>query len=557
MDEKNMDGMNVENTSVDTQKSGAKKILIAVVAAVAAVLLIALAIVGVIASNPFSMVENAFEKTLSATNNTEFGEYLNKVANGGSVELVVDTQNLSENILGTKIDGEVSAKFYFNAEELRFAAGVGAALSGEELASAQLYIDELTVAILSEALLGDDAYGIELDKIVENFSHSEFGEDGAFSLGIEDDQIEEYMELMEIREDMMKDAEKVVAGVLKAAKKSIKANAVIEKVGGSIRVGGEDVSTNDVIITIEGEALVNIIRDVLTYVESDKKLAAFIDDYADILASYTGGEVDGDDIADEFYDAIEEAIDSVEDYDDEIEDCYINVVFNIGKSSGMIVGVTAEVEYDKETVYEVEFVCGPTMKDLAEISLKLKSGYGDKITVSYEVEENSKDSFEATFKCKQDSETLVRVDLAWDKKDGDFEVSLENEGYVTFELEGKMLEEKNTTVVEFEKFRTPMMEIDIEGISLVVSKSDKMPKIDDFKDVLTMKEDDFYELRDNVMAAIEEIVSSGDFGEDFDFGLGGDIYIPDDDTSDDYWSDDYWSEEEWADTVAPEPSYGW
>lgn len=498
------------------------KIAIIAVAVCAAVLLTGLTVMSFSSNDPLAMIGKALEKSVAAAEKSDFAKYSDEVLNGGSIELAGNAKDITAASLGLGIDLDLSAKTYFDLKNAKLAATVNASFDEEELVSAQVYGDEKMIAVMCDALLGDTAYGVNLEKFTENFENSEFGEDGAYSIGVTMEDVETYLETLESNEKMTKDAEKVIEKLMKAVSKSIKEHAEIEKVGGSIRIGGEDINTNDIIITADGEAIVLICTDVLEYVADDKNLRNFLEDNAEsIFSSFyvsEGDEIDTDDMIDEFYDAVDEALDSIETYEDEIEDASVMFTANIGKSNGQLIGAELEAEYDGESIAEVSFVCGPTWKEITELTVKAEIE-GEKYTVSMEVEEDTKEAYETVVKVKYDSETLFRADIAWDKEDGDFEFSAEQSGYVLFELEGELVQSGKVSTLTFDKLRTAYSEMDLGGICIIVNESDKMPKINSYKDVLTMSEDDIAEVITTVEDAVAELASS--FGMGSLGGLGG------------------------------------
>lgn len=523
------------------------KIAIIAIAVCAAILLCGLTVLSLSANDPLAMIGNAVEKSFTAAEKSELAKHYESVFNGGSIEVAGSAEKLTETTLGVGIDLDASAKLYFDLKNAKLAAAVNTTLDEEELVGVEIYGDESMIAVACDALFGGTAYGIDLEDIVKNFEDSVFGEDGIYSLGLDMETIETYLETVETSEKMTKDAEKVIEKLMKAVSKSVKEHAEIEKVKGTVRVSGEDVNTNDVIVTIDGEALAMIVTDVLEYVAEDKNLRNFIEDNAETILASVSGEVDmdADDMIDTFYDGLEEALDSIDDLEDEVEDAAIVFVANIGRSNGQLIGAEFEVEYDGETITEVSFVCGPNWKEITEISAKVET-YGEKYTVSLEVEENTKETLEVVFKAKEGSETIVRADLAWEKKDGDFEISAENGGYVLFSLEGELVRSGKKSTLTLDTLRSGEAEIELGEIVLTVSESDKAPKINSYKDILTMSEDEIEELLTEIQESATELGGSFMGG-----GLGGDVEF------DDSFGGSSDVEGPAMDTASPSEDYGW
>ncbi len=492
---------------------GNTKIAIIAVAVCAAVLLGGLSIGSIVSNNPVNQVEKALIKSLEAFEKSDIYEHYDSVANGGSVEVGGNFGDLTESYLGTKVDIDASAKLYFNVEELESAFEISASMDEEELIAAQLYASEKIVAVMCEALLGEESYGIKLDKIADNFAESEFGEDGAFALGITEEQLEIYLEAMETGEAVSKDVQKLAEEIIETFLKSVRKHAETEKEGGTIRISGEEVKTNNVIIIINGEAMVNIATDMLEYLEKDKTVKNFLEDYAETLISVSGEDLDADDMIDGFYDSIEDVLDNIDDMEDSVEDIEFIITANISKSNGQLIGLTAEAEYDGDSMFEAGFVCGPTWKEITDISVYYEMG-GQKMSVNFNVKENSKQTLEAVVKVKQGTNTMAEATFEWDKKENEFSISAGAAGE-QITLKGELTVKSGVSTLVLGSVKIGEEKIDLGDINVIIDESDKMPSAKNVTDILTMTEDEIMDLIEAVQEAAMEL------GEDLMGELGG------------------------------------
>ncbi len=592
---------------------GKKKIIAIVACALLACVILGVIINAAVMSTPKNTIENAVEKSFNAATKSDDVKFIDKVLNGGSIELSANLAKIMEGLGVEDVPGmDISAKCYFDIAAIKTAFAFAASMDGESLIDALVYMSDEKFAVSSEALLGKDAYGIIFKDIEKNFDSSEFGEDGEYSLGIDFEMINSVLTAMESMSETPKELEKLIDKTSDIADdiytmliKSVLKHAEVDKTSGTISCAGKDVKTKDLSIVINGEAVSLILADAYDYFANDKSLNKYLTEdlveLAPALVDYFYGmalvgvgtampdidipdigwddddvvayadDIDEDDMDALIEDAKEELVDSIEaaveqfydslgeiDIDDQVEECAdfledfeATVVLHVGKKNGQIIGVDVSAEFDGDDLVDVSVVCGPDWDEITEISVKADVG-GVKMSASYEVSENTNKVYNADIKVKQDSDTIAKISISWDKKEGDLKIKASSAAFLGVDSElvfkGNLKASSKEFTLVLDKLTVGEQKIDLYEITITVKTSDKMPEPGKVKDILTLSSDDFEEIKEAVQ---EAITSLGEDLEDVFGGLisgGGDI----DDIFGDLDFDDVAPDE-----TMPDEDWGW
>lgn len=600
------------------------KIVAIIACAVAVCILLGVIISSAVMSTPKNTVENAVEKSFKAASKSDDAKFVEDVLNGGSIEISANLGKIMEGMGAEEgADIDLSAKLYFELSALATAFELAASMDGDALIDALVYISEEQVAVSSEALLGEEAYGIIFKDIEKNFDSSEFGEDGEYSLGITYEEIAAFVEAYESAQKPPKELEKfigktedIVDDMYNVIIKSVIKHSETDKTSGTVSCAGKDVKTKDLTFVLNGESVSLIVADLYDYLANNKALnkyltedlvevVPFIAEYAVSFSEFGFGATvepehnypmeeypmeeypmeDGEDteapaeeeeddedesdkedaIADmteelteqietaveEFYEGLEDVdIDDVtEEVMDSLEDFEGVLVVHVNKKNGQIIGLDVSAEYDGEDLVDVSVVCGPDWEEITEISVKAEYA-GQKISASYEVAENTRKVYDAGIKVKQGSETVAKVDISWDKKEGDLKVKASAGDMEMFVFKGNLKASSKQVVLVLDKVTVQETEVDLGETTITVTKNDKMPKVGKINDILTLTADDFEELAESVQEAVTTL------GEDLedvfaDLGGMGGGFGGFDESGDDYWAE---TEGEWEEEY---PSVGW
>ncbi len=472
-----------------------------IIAAISAVLSIAVIVGGVLLivrnSDPLNMVSNAAVKTFAGM----VGE-ANDVIDGGSVELSIGLDTFARLDGAESVDGNASFKMYFdNTSEAALVAAID--LNDAAALDVTAVFDDTRIAVRSDVLLGDDAYGITFAEIAENLEDSAFGPGGAYDLGFDMDEVEQLVETIAKNKSSSAASVRIMHDFFTELKKSIKAHAEIEKGKDTLAFGDDDCKTTTVTVTLDSVGVYNVIHDILVYLNEDKAVKKYLEANEEMLAVYV--DYYGEDFVEDFYENIEDLLDEMEEAEDEgyFEDADVEFEFNfyISKSGKYLVGVSFDGDIEGDEL-KFELFAGPSPKKLNEITFKMDDGYST-AKASFEVEVNDKNEYYASFEIKEDGYTFFEGEIEWDKKGGDFALTMGPEDEM-ITLEGELVEEKDGAVLTVETLDDGYDSYDLD-ITVAVSYSDKMPEISEYTDLLTMDEDEIEDLALEISEAVQSL----------------------------------------------------
>jgi len=468
--------------------------IIAGVAAAAAVVVIGVASA---ASGPASLVGKSLSKTVDALPKNEVVALLTNVAKGGSVEALVDLDNITNGML----DGSASVKVYAN-EKKEAAVVAEVTVDDEVLLDAGVYVTENDLALNSKALLDEEAYGINLKNLTKNFNDSVFGPHGPYELDIELD--EDSDPIVEKSLKMAEDAEALAKDIAENTLKALKKNAEMSKETVSKKFASEKVKVTAVKMAMDNETMVGFVEDMVNYASKDKKIKSFLNEYAEFMMTTTGGDPDdAEDFIEDFYDALEDV--DMEDVEEAMEDLDLEVeaIFYISKSGKSLVGLDLDFDVDGESI-SFTSTFGPAPDKLDEISFELSAPYTE-YSGSYVVKEDTKQNYSAEFELDLDGDE-VEGTFEWDRKGGDFEFEIDD-SYSVYGAEGNLILSTKEAVLVLESIYEDDDDIDL-GLTLTAKANDKMPSMPKYTDVLEMSEDDVEDLVEDIQDTLEDLVYS-------------------------------------------------
>lgn len=487
-------------------KKGLGKWVIAIVAAI--VVIAGVAAAAAVTSSPAALLNKGITNSAKSMEKNETVSYMKGVVDGGSVELFCDLETITESTMGYPIDGAASIKLYSSLEP-KAALVADVELDGDSVLDLTVLAGRDEVVAASDLFFGDEAYGVNLTKLKENFEDSEFGPDGVYSLGIE--SLDELADALESSQEQTKAAKKIADGIKDAFMSSLRKNAEFEKGADSLDFNGKTVKTTAVEVTLDEKAISAILADMVEYLASDKELENFLYDNAETMVPLMqemdliyGYYEDPEDAIDEFYDALDEAEDALEDLEDELKDANVEItaVFHISKSGKCLVGVECSVETEYDEV-KISALAGPSPEKLEEISIRVDDGY-DVYRVNYTVKTNDSKEFAAQLKLRENDEVVFQGDLEWDKKNGDFELEFTDDWGDVYGVEGTMKRSGKTASIVLETICGEGEEIELD-LGVTLNSSDKMPSVSKYTDLLEMDADDLQDLIDDASSAVYDL----------------------------------------------------
>ncbi|MBQ3862226.1 MAG: hypothetical protein II779_17015, partial [Clostridia bacterium] len=146
-------------------------------------------------SDPAAKLTKAVKTSLKAAKSSEPVSVLSSAAEAGSIEISGSAADLTESLLGIRVDAGVRLKAVMNTKKATEGSLEGAiSINGAEMADFAAYTDGKSLAVQSEAILGQSAYGVGFGDIRGRFDQSVFGPDGEYSLGIDGAALGDFFE---------------------------------------------------------------------------------------------------------------------------------------------------------------------------------------------------------------------------------------------------------------------------------------------------------------------------------------------------------------------------
>ena len=484
---------------------------------------------------PMETVEDAANKSITAiTEDSSFAKKLDKFSNSGSVELKVDAGTLLSMVAPISgLDLTASLKSYNNAESGNAALCANILSGGVSIADLLLYMTDDSISASSNALFGKNVYGFSFDNFADAFNNSEFGEDGAYSLGISADDLRNpfdsaasYAAAYENFADLgekIEDSWNTLKGDIYAL---IENNGTNSTADATLTVGGKDVKTTDVSFTYTGDQVADIIEGALTLAKDNDSVEAILEALleasksymTDVYATYPDDVMDDmldemnstsvDDMMETINGAIDEGLDNIDDVRESLKDFEFSFIVHISKSTKGIIGITANIKENNDNMV-IKAVCGPSMNDIDEISVSAEYDNGeetDEMYLKYVVTEDNGDTYAAELTGKMDGVKTEFLTVDWNKNSGELNVEIEVEGE-SITVNGKLLSGKDSTTIAVNSVSNGYETIDVGEIALIFNTNDTMPTTGSYADILSMNESDITNLLGEIAESAQDIIS--------------------------------------------------
>ena len=484
-----------------------KKLYIIVGSAVAGTLLIVGIVAAILSNRPSALLGSAAVNTAKDVRKVQLFQTAERVANGGSVAISANLDKYADDI-------SIQGKVYTDAKNARGAYEMTIYNDDDVMVQPRIYYGKDSLVATCPELF-EGAYGINFKKLDKNLPDSIFDPDEDTDFSLPEGLYDYLMGLSENtkgNDALKRDLAKAATRYEKFMIQTIFKYADVEKSSDKIKVGGENISCTVITINVDEDALVQIMQDLIDYINNDKSLEDLLTRYFEAMPNtsliYGYGNYDAEDMVDDFYDSIDDLEDSL----DYIEDMKIDLegVFYITKSGKRIAQMEFDFDVNGEKT-EVEIVLGKNIANTKEMSLSVKTNDDYEMSIEYEVEEDNAKAFEAEIKVSYKDywdDNTYKMSISWDKKSGDFEYKVKGE-YDDFALEGNLLKKGDKYIFVLEKIKnngTSINDIDDLELTITVDTRDPAPKAPSrYTDIVLMDEDDFEDLSDEIRDGIEDI----------------------------------------------------
>lgn len=480
--------------------------LLAIGAAVlAVVILLAAIVIGSISSSPLALIATGLKNSVEALEESQSDSILYQISNGGSAEVSFDlTALLAES--GLPLDSTGSVKIYMDSEAQKSVIRLGAQLGQQQNLTADIYLDQNSIAVSSKELLGDKAYGIQLQSFVEDFNSSIFNLDGPYSLGIafpEDfqTQMNDYQKFAENTEEILEKAAIRLA-------KLFGENSTVEKENAALTMSGEEVKTTAVTVKMDHQQLAAFTAEVIEYLRTDEDIKKYLEENAEYLFQAYGAS-GGFDNASAFIEGLYQELDTaaaeMEETAKEMEESKFStaITFHISKSGKQLIGYEQTGQVNGETG-ELRIYAGPDLAEAKEILFYMNEN-GQISEGRYTVKVNDEKSFVSLLDLTENGQNLLTADIHWDKQTGSLEVLANNEQGNSASLQGTLKEADREVTFDLESITVDGAETAL-NIKTVLHAQDPMPAAPQFSEILKFTKDEMDGLVENVGAAILQIM---------------------------------------------------
>jgi hypothetical protein len=397
---------------------------------------------------------------------------LNKILNGGSVELRADSEELND-LLELEKELAFEGKLYFGKKSVYLDKAT--LLYGDQILRGSAYLSEDTFYVKNPEIL-DGTWGLDRGRLEAEWKKSAFVPTSGTRFALEQAEFDAVTEIMKalddhLDEDMAADLEKVADRYAKKAWKLVAKHAEFESDTEGVRINKERRDARTITITLDDKALAAILEDLYDYLADDDKLANLVVEYGDRFASTLKENYQIEDAA-EAYDRylvdleeeLDQTIERIEEYmDDEL---VITIVTPPSSAELLMLGV----EYDGTDYLKVQ-IGHDGLKETDCISVNVMKY----LEVVYRITEDSKTACKAELELN--GRTLASFDL--DRKNGDYKLVISD--FWSFEGTWKVKGGKYTITLDrmdnmrlgrFDSYKNL-------GITLTLNEKDKMPRADE------------------------------------------------------------------------------
>ncbi len=467
--------------------------------------------------SPMQTIEEAAEKNTERLEKCQASTVaaLEKISKGGSIELQVSLPDF--------LDTSVKLFTDLDSASPASAITVNAGLHGANLLDFMMKGSSDSLVVVSEALLGDGAYGIALDKIPENFPNSVFGPDGELALGddfydILETMASSYALNLESYEAMEDSLGAFIDDVKPEIYTAIETNGEAKIADGSVSLRDNEIKTTDVTIDFSAAELVATVKDILTTVKESEELKPLIEsryDYSITYAAIYSEYYTADELYDEFLSVINDSIAELEAVDvenEDLSDVLFSISAHIAKKTGELlsIGLDMSSPENENIKYEIHF---PTsLSEDFKFSFDVNDNdENNHFDVSYTVKENSKENFHAQITANVNDKAIDIANIEWNKASGEFLaqaydfVDSSNYGGVLFSIAGTCTTDKNAATFTVTDITVAGESITTK-IALILTYSDKMPVVEEFTDVLTMTMEEVEALANRIYYAVGSLI---------------------------------------------------
>lgn len=483
-------------------KKGSSKTLILVLALL---VICAGAFFGIRAISGGKPIDKAFlgiQKSMEAMEKSNYLSMMKNINEGGSVNVNIDLADLLGSLIGEEVPLQLSMTSYNDVKSKQAAFALDALFNDKSILNGTILGSDKGLTVACEAILGKTAYSLDLKNVSKNLPGSFLDPNTDSDLALPE---ELYNWLIGLKDGPAVPAEEVVekrAYITESAEEvlydSLDKNAEISKANETVSIGETEVKTTAVTLKLDGKQAAAILTDLINWAKSDENLKSLFTDTVNTFAPlFDAGSDDAEELVSSFYEALDQALEEISGI--EKEDLDLTCVFYVNRSGGQLVKaeITSKAGSDQAVLC---FEGGPDWKEPAYFAFRAEDPSG-KQSMTYTVEEDTKDLFSARLEVKEDSDTAV-IRMSQDRSSGDFTVSSDELGV---KMTGTVTRNGDVTTVELKKLEYSYVTINDMGITFTFKENDKMPTFSDTTEILSLSKGDLDAMAEDILEALNDL----------------------------------------------------
>ena len=343
---------------------------------------------------------------------------------GGSIKVSLDS--ITETYNGETEDlfenSYISGKLYFSKEGMMLKDFDSMIYGNKFAGEAYLSTDEFYI---QEDYILDGAYGVNILTLAKELENSIFAPDSNTSYEMDEQTynrlvsaLNNISEESNLKDDITNLIESTIEDVLKI----ITENAEIESEKRTTRIGNEKTKVRLITITIDDNAMKNILTDIYDYLYTSDNIVDFIEKYNDALIAMLGEEYDDSEynsLLEAYEELLEELEDEIDDICDDIDDDFDTLKISIATPRMRAKLLKLEVELGNKNLFLLD--CGAKgIKKTDSITIDFPD---EDIKITYNVSD-SNDYYESKITIK-DYDDAYEISSSFDKKRGNYTVQFE------------------------------------------------------------------------------------------------------------------------------------
>lgn len=428
-------------------------------------------VAAMVSGSPWKRVRDSIEKTVSVVKEQPFVAEINDVLDKGSVEISMNTAELTYGLLSV----DVSAKLYSGIKENVFAVVADAAMNGTPFLDASAKMEKQMLTVSSDALL-DEIYGIEL---------------------------QESPDLKTNLNEFWKASEKQIV-------KYLMDSVAVEETEGTMTYFEEETAFDELIFRADADGITEFLYNTAVYLKDSEEFALLADEYAayyESLYTKTGTEQEfsRDNAVKTVYDTLDKLITQKEEIRKKLQDTKLCVRFLISEEDYLLC-VTAEAEQKEERV-SCSVSAGPAPDRISKINVQAEIDnriYG----LVYAVENNTEELFAGNLRFSEEDNVVAEVQFDKDRSNGNFSVQFSENGEKEngFYVKGTVVTDENATVIDVEELVLDEAEYDL-GLGITIKKEDSIPEMPVCTEVLPPEEESVQIVIEDLTEELGELLS--------------------------------------------------